>query len=186
MSQDTFIRQIEKRMEQSFQNFHSEMSAIRTSTASTSFVDNLMVNCYGASMPLDQLATLSTPEPDTLMIQPWDQGLMESIQKAILASDLGLTPSNDGVIIRIHIPPLSEERRKEFVKTVRKMAEEARIAVRSIRRDGNDKVKKQLKDKEITEDDQRLLEQNIQDSTQNFIKKIDTALEKKEKDLTTI
>ncbi len=183
---EVLMGDMKNRMEKSLQSFHDEIATVRTGIASTSLVDNIMVDCYGAAMPMSQVATVSTPEARTITIQPWDQGLVGEIEKSILASELGLTPNNDGKTVRINVPLLSEERRKDLIKIVRKMVEDARVAIRSVRRDGNDKVKKLFKDKKITEDDQRYLEQKIQNQTDGFIKKIDEALEKKEKDLATI
>jgi ribosome recycling factor len=186
MPTDILVADIQQRMNKALESFADEIAGVRTGMASTALVDNIMVNCYGAAMPLSQLSTVSTPEPQIIMIQPWDEGLISSVEKAIISSDLGLIPSSDGKILRINVPPLSEERRLDLIKVVRKMAEEGRVVMRGIRRDGNDKVKKLLKDKEVTEDDQHRVENTIQDQTDVSIKKIDALLAKKETDLATI
>ena len=177
---------LDSRMNKALSAFQSELDKVRTGKASPSLVSSIMVSCYGAEMPLEQLANVTTPDATTIAIQPWDEGLLGGVEKAISASDLGLMPNNDGKVVRINLPPLSEERRKDLVKLVKKLAEEARVGVRAVRRDGNDKVKQLLKDKVVSEDDQHFLEQEIQKQTDAFIKKIDDFLAEKEKELMTI
>lgn len=183
MSVDAVIHEVKVKMDKSLAVFKDDLGTVRTGVASTALVDHIMVDCYGAAMPLSQVATVITPEPRMITIQPWDAGLMGEIEKAILKSDLGLMPNNDGKIIRIGVPPLSEDRRQELIKIVRKMAEDVKIAVRSIRRDANDKFKKMLKDKLITEDDQHRHEGKIQKMTDTCIEQIDAVLSHKESEL---
>ena len=159
---------------------------LRTGRASVSLVDGIRVEYYGTSTPLNQLATLTIPDPRTIMIQPWDTTVIGDVEKAILKSELGLTPMNDGKIIRINIPPLTTERRRELVKVVKKMAEEAKVAVRNIRRDANEMIKDLKKDKEISEDDQFRAQEETQKITDEFIKRIDALYTTKEKEILEI
>jgi ribosome recycling factor len=156
---------------------------IRTGRASTALLDGIKVNCYAAQMPLDQVASLSVPESRLITIKPWDQSIIGEIEKSILKSELGLTPANDGKIIRISIPPLTEERRRELAKLARKMAEESKIAVRNHRREANELLKELKNDKEISEDDLHRLQGEVQGVTDEFIKKVDAATAEKEKEI---
>ncbi|MBU0650638.1 ribosome recycling factor [bacterium] len=174
------IKETKTRMEKSIDSFQHEIASVRTGTASSALVENIMVECYGSKMPVNQLASISTPEARTIIIQPWDMSNLSVIEKAIMKSDVGLTPNNDGKIIRINVPPLSEERRNEFIKLTKKLAEEARVAVRNIRRDANEHIKKLQKDKQITEDDERDGIEQVQKLTDGSIKKIDEILKHKE------
>ena len=159
------------------------MGKIRTGRASASLVEEIMIDYYGTSTPLNQLASISIPESRLITIQPWDPSVLGNIEKAILKSDLGLTPTNDGKIIRISIPALTEERRKELVKMVHKIGEEAKVAIRQIRRDANEKLKKMKKDKEISEDQFHRGQEEVQKNTDQFIQKVDEILKKKEEEI---
>lgn len=160
-----------------------EFNTIRTGRASASIFDKVRVDYYGEKSPLSQVATVSIPEARMIVIQPWDKSLIAEIEKAILKSDLGLNPSNDGKVIRIAIPPLTADRRKELVKQAKNIAESSRVAIRNIRRDGNDELKKQQKDGLITEDELKTSEDSLQKSTDKFIAEINKILEDKEKDI---
>ena len=160
-----------------------EFASIRTGRASLALLDVIMVNYYGASTPLQQLASLSIPDSRQIAIQPWDQKIIPEIEKAIMKSDLGITPVNDGKTIRIHIPPLTEERRKQLVKIVKKKAEEAKIAIRNVRRDTNEELKKLEKEKHLSEDDVKRQQDEIQKITNTHIAKVDEILAHKEKEI---
>ena len=161
----------------------SDFATVRAGRANASVLDKLTVEHYGSAMPVNQLASISVPEPRMLAIQPWDKSALKAIEKAILASDLGINPQNDGSTIRLLFPQLTEERRKELTKQVKKMGEDAKVAIRNIRRDAVDTFKKQQKKSEITEDDLKGLEKDIQDATDKYCKEIDTEMTKKEKEL---
>ncbi|TKJ39792.1 ribosome recycling factor [candidate division LCP-89 bacterium B3_LCP] len=171
------------RMEKSIENFRQEMVKIRTGKASTSLLDGIKVDYYGNPTPLNQVASLSTPEPRLIVIQPWDKGIIGAIEKEIQKSDLGLTPINDGTFIRLAIPMLTEERRMDLVKLVKKYAEDARIAVRNIRRDANDQLKKEEKSSDISEDELKKLQNNNQEITDKSVQQIDALLKKKEEEI---
>ena len=177
---------IKTRMEKALSDLQHEMATIRTGRASLSILDNLRVDYYGTPTPLNQVANLHVPEPNLITIQPWDVSQIGLIEKVIRTSDLGLNPGNDGKIIRLPIPPLTEERRKEFVKKLHGVAEHHRVAVRNIRRDGNEAVKKLAKDKKITEDDDKKAHDEIQKMTDAYMGKIDVAFRTKEKDILEI
>jgi ribosome recycling factor len=177
---------IKTRMDKALSDLQHEMATIRTGRASLSILDNLRVDYYGTPTPLNQIANLHVPEPALITIQPWDVSQIGLIEKVIRTSDLGLNPANDGKIIRLPIPPLTEERRKELVKKLHGVAEHHRVAVRNIRRDGNDAVKKLFKDKKITEDDDKKAHDEIQKMTDTYMDKIDTASRTKEKDILEI
>ncbi|WP_334473262.1 ribosome recycling factor [Arsenophonus sp. PmNCSU2021_1] len=173
----------QERMEKSVEALKSQINKVRTGRASPSLLDGIMVEYYGAATPLRQLANITAEDSRTLAITVFDRTLAPAVEKAIMASDLGLNPSSAGTIIRVPLPPLTEERRKDLIKVVRNDAEQGRVSVRNARRDANDKIKALLKDKEISEDDERRAEDEIQKLTDNFIKKVDEALEQKEKEL---
>lgn len=179
-------KEVEAKMQSSIDVFKKDLNTIRTGRASLSLLDGISVDYYGTLTPLNQLATLSVPESRLITIQPWDQSVTGDIEKAILKSDLGLTPVNDGKLIRIAIPPLTEERRKDLVKIVKKYSEECKIAVRNVRRDGNESLKGLEKEKKITEDDLYKSQNKIQEMTDSYIKKIDEITEKKEKEILEI
>jgi ribosome recycling factor len=172
-----------KEMEKAVDAFKHELSRVRTGRASTALVENLQVNYYGAKTPLRQLASLAAPEPRLLVITPYDKSAMHEIEKAIQTSDLGLTPMNDGKLIRIPIPELTQERRKELSRHVRKLAEEFRVGVRNHRRDANDMLKDLHKEKSITDDDLRTAEVKVQQFTADFIDRIDKVLAAKEAEI---
>ncbi len=172
-----------EKMEGSVDAFKRDLVRIRTGRASLSLLDGIKVDAYGSVMPLNQASSLTIPESRLIVIQPWDPQMLAVIEKAILSSDLGLTPANDGKVIRLSIPQLTEERRKELVKQVRKIAEEFRVAIRNIRREANDTLKKLKKDKEISEDDMFKLQDDAQKETDKFIKHIDDIASGKEKEV---
>ena len=182
MSSEVIMEMAEK-MENSLGAFKSELSKIRTGRASLSLLDGIKVEAYGSPMPLNQVGTLTIPESRQIVIQPWDPQVMSGVEKAILKSDLGLTPVNDGKVIRINIPQLTEERRKELVKIVKKVAEEYRVAVRNHRRDAIDTLKKQKKNKEISEDELFRLQDEAQKETDASIAKIDKVAAEKENEV---
>ena len=177
---------LKARMEKAVSDLQHEMAAIRTGRASLGILDHVRVDYYGTPTPLSQVANLHVPEPSLITIQPWDVSQIGPIERAIRISDLGLNPANDGKIIRLPIPPLTEERRKELVKKLHAAAEHHRVSVRNIRRDGNENVKKLLKDKAITEDDEKRAHEEIQKLTDLYMAKIDAASKGKEKDILEI
>lgn len=177
---------LKTRMEKAISDLQHEMAAIRTGRATLSLLDHIRVDYYGTPTPLNQVANLHVPEPSMITIQPWDVSQIGPIEKSIRTSDLGLNPSNDGKIIRLPIPPLTEERRKELVKRVHTAAEHHRVALRNVRREGNEASKKLLKDKKITEDDDKKAHDDIQKLTDAYIGKIDDAARTKEKDILEI
>lgn len=170
-------------MEKAAANLKNELKRVRTGRASLAILDGIRVDYYGTLTPLNQMASLSVPESRLIVIQPWDVSIIKEVEKAILKSDLGLTPSSDGKIIRISIPPLTEERRKQIVKVVHKMCEEHKIGVRNIRRDANDLIKSLKKDGEVSEDDAFRAQDEIQKITDEFIKRIDDIYAEKEKEV---
>jgi ribosome recycling factor len=185
MIQDV-LKESEDKMKKSIANLKSEMATIRSGRASTGMVDHIMVEAYGTEMPMNQVASISIPEARTILIQPWDKSVIKEIEKAIQKSDLGLNPSNDGNVIRINLPDLTEERRKEMVKQARSKAEDGRIAIRNIRRTGNDHIKALEKEDHISEDDIQSGLDDMQKLTDKYIKDVDDILEHKEKDIVTI
>lgn len=180
------FKETEGRMEESVRALKRELNTIRTGRASLSLLDGITAEYYSSQTPLNQLASLSTPEARTILIQPWDASVIKDIEKAILKSNLGLYPNNDGKVIRINIPPLTEERRRELVKIARKIAEDSRISVRNIRRDGNEELKSIEKDKQITEDTLHKAHEQIQKITDKYIESINGILEAKEKEIMEI
>lgn len=183
---DEIIPDVEERMKKSINNLQKEFAMIRTGRANSSMFDGVKVEVYDSIMPLNQVATISIPEPRLVVIQPWDKGNLGEIEKAILKSDLSLNPSNDGNLIRIQIPDLTEERRKEYVKLAKQKAEDCRIAIRNVRRDGNDMIKDLEKDKEISEDDGRTALDEIQKITDKYIKDVQQYIDNKEKEILNI
>jgi ribosome recycling factor len=177
---------LKSRMDKAISDMQHEMASIRTGRASLGILDHIRVDYYGTPTPLNQLANLHVPEPSLITIQPWDVSQIGPIEKAIRASDLGLNPSNDGKIIRLPIPPLTEERRKELVKRLHGVAEHHRVSVRNIRRDANDAVKKLLKDKKVTEDDDKRAHDENQKITDTYMEKIEAAAKAKEKEILEI
>ena len=177
---------LKARMEKAISDLQHEMAHIRTGRASLGILDHIRVDYYGTPTPLNQLANLHVPEPSLITIQPWDVSQIGPIEKAIRTSDLGLNPANDGKLIRLPIPPLTEERRKDLVKRLHAAAEHHRVSVRNIRRDGNESVKKLLKDKKVTEDDDKKAHDEIQKLTDAYMQKIDQASKTKEKEILEI
>jgi len=173
----------EERMKKSLQNLNDGFSALRTGRASAALFDKIRVECYGEKTPLNQTANISIPEARLVVIQPWDKNLIGEIEKAIRSSELSLNPSNDGKVIRISIPPLTEERRKDLAKLAKSQAEQSRVAIRNIRRDGNDELKKLLKDGKLTEDEETKTSDELQKLTDSYIVKVNQILEKKEKEI---
>ena len=179
----TVIKDLEARMQTAVDLLAREFSGVRTGRANTALLDGVRVEAYGTQTPVNQLASLSVPDPKTLVIQPWDASQIPAIEKAILKSDLGLTPSNDGKVIRLPMPALTEERRKQLAKTVGKLAEEARVAVRNVRRDANERLKVLAKDKTVSQDEERRGHDQIQKGTDKFIAKVDELTKKKEQEI---
>jgi ribosome recycling factor len=174
------LQKARERMESALESLRREFGSVRTGKASPALLDTVRVEAYGSRMPLNQVGTVSAPEPRMLTVQPWDRSLMKDIEKAIREADLGLNPSNDGTIIRIPIPALTEERRKEYVRLLHKLAEEARVAVRHVRKDANDEVKHRQKDEGLSEDDVRREQAEVQKLTDQYIAKVDEILKHKE------
>lgn len=177
---------IKRRMDGAIDTLHKEFSGLRTGRASVNLLDTVIVDLYGSKMPLNQVGTINVPEPRMLSVQVWDKGAVRSVEKAIRDSGLGLNPMPDGNNIRIPIPDLNEERRQELVKVAGKYGESARIAVRNVRRDGMDSIKKMEKDGDISEDDSKKLSDDVQKLTDDAVKKIDSMLSDKEKDIMTV
>ena len=180
---DNLIEQTQSKMSKSVESFEGELSTVRTGVASASILDRIEVMYYGFKTPLNQVASISVPEPRMLLIKPYEKSTLKDIEKAIVEANIGLTPNNDGTVIRIIIPALTEERRKELCKQVSRYAEDAKVSIRNIRRDANDTVKK---NKEVSEDSRKGLEENIQKLTDEFVKKIDLIAKDKEKDIMSI
>jgi ribosome recycling factor len=183
MSGEFDLADIERRMAGAVNSLHGELSGLRTGRASASLLEPITVDAYGAKMPLNQVATISVPEPRILSVQVWDRGMVAAVEKAIRESSLGLNPQSEGQVLRVPIPELNEQRRKELVKVAHKYAEDARVAVRHVRRDGMDKVKKLLKDKVIGEDDEKRHTGEIQKATDSAVGEIDAVLASKEKEI---
>ncbi len=179
-------KETEEKMKSSINAFKEELMGIRVGRANPALLDKITVESYGVMTPLNQVSSISAPEPRLLVIQPWDPNLIPEIEKAILKSDLGLNPSNDGKLIRLPIPQLTEERRRDLAKVVGKNAENAKIAVRNTRREANDKIKKMEKNKEISEDEQKLAEEEVQKITDKYIEEIDKITKVKEEELMEI
>lgn len=180
---DSVLKSHEDRMKKSVKNLEEEFNNLRTGRASASLFDKIRVDYYGSPTPLNQVANISVPEARLVVIQPWDKSLIGEIEKAIQKSELSLNPASDGKVIRISIPPLTEDRRKELVKLAKQIAEQSRVAVRNIRRDANDELKKQEKESEISEDDLKRGEDEVQKLTDSYVKKIDELLDAKEKEI---
>ncbi len=180
------LDQVKQRMDGAVDALHREFSGLRTGRATTSMLEGVMVEAYGSMMPLNQVGTVGVPEPRLLSVQVWDKGMTKAVEKAIREAGLGFNPQAEGTLIRVPVPDLSSERRQELVKVAGKYAEAARVAVRNVRRDAMDEVKKEEKKGEISEDEQKTLETKIQQATDAAIKKIDEALAHKEKDITTV
>lgn len=173
-------RKMRERMDQTIEHLRRELSGVRTGRASLSILDGIQVNYYGNMTPLRQVAALSVPESRLITIQPWEATLIPEIEKAISGSNLGLTPNNDGKLIRLSVPPLTEERRREIVKQVKKLGEDSKVGIRNSRRDTNEEVRKLVKDAKVSEDDQRKAQDEVQKVTDQYIAKIDEMIKKKE------
>lgn len=178
--------EIEAKMEKRIDGLVSEFKTIRAGRANASVLDKIAIDYYGTMTPVQQVGSISSPEPRMLVIQPWDASVLSEIEKAINKSDLGISPQNDGKVIRLNFPPLTEERRRELVKMVKKYAEEAKVQIRNVRRDALEMYKKQKKDGEITEDDLKTIEKDVQNMTDKYIKEIDDITSDKEKEITEI
>ncbi len=183
MSISQITAETNERMTRSIENLKKEFSRVRTGRATPALLDGIKVDYYGTPTPLAQLGNISTPEPRQLIIQPWEKTLLSAIEKAILASDLGINPQNDGNVVRLNMPALTEERRRDLVKNSKKLAEDDKVAVRNIRRDSNEKIKKLEKDKELSLDDSKKSQDDIQKITDKYIKLIDDMLAVKEKEI---
>ena len=183
---ETLIKNTEERMQKTIDALDREYKSIRAGRANVSVLDKIQVDYYGVPTPIQQMAAVSVPEARTLLIQPWDASIVKEIEKAILTSDIGINPQNDGKVIRLNFPPLTEERRKEIVKDVRKKGEESKVAVRNIRRDSLEKLKAMKKNGEITEDDETGGEKKIQNATDKYCKDIDNLSAAKEKEIMEI
>jgi ribosome recycling factor len=183
---EKIVKEVEAKMDKTLSSLKGDLNKVRTGRASLALFDDIRVDYYGTPTPLNQMATLSVPEPRLITIQPWDTSIIGEIEKAILKSELGVTPASDGKIIRITIPRLTEERRKELVKVVKKMAEAAKVAIRNIRREANEQLKGSEKNKKISQDQLRQWMDKVQVSTDKFITKVDEALAAKEKEVLEI
>lgn len=180
---EAIIKDIQQKMDQAIQSFQKNLATVRAGRANPAILNSVMVDYYGATTPLNQLATITAPEARMILVTPFDKSSIGDIEKGIQKADLGLAPSSDGNIVRIVIPPLTEERRKELVKVVGKFAEESKVQVRNIRRDANDQLKKNEKDSEITEDELRQYQNDVQAETDKFIGQIDSLVEAKEAEI---
>ncbi len=177
---------IENRMQKSIAALKSELATIRTGRANAALLDHITVPYYGSEVPVSQVGNISVPEPRMLMITPWEKSILGDLEKAILKSDLGLNPTSDGEVIRIVLPELTEDRRRDLVKQVKAVGEKAKVSVRNIRRDANDAVKKQVKDEGLSEDESKRLQENIQKVTDRFVAEIDEIVENKDKEILTV
>ena len=183
MSDAFDLPDLKRRMQGAVQSLRQELGGLRTGRATTSLLEPIEVSAYGSKMPINQVATLAVPEPRMLSVQVWDRGMVNAVEKAIRDSNLGLSPTTEGQTLRIRIPELNEQRRREMVKVAHRYTEEARVAVRHVRRDGIDMLKKLLKDKDISEDDEKRLEQDVQKATDQVVNEIDQTLASKEKEI---
>jgi ribosome recycling factor len=186
MSEKDVIKETKPRMDTVIEDFRRKLATVRTGRAAVSLLDTVMVDYYGTMTPLSQMASVHAPEPQMLTVQPWDQSQIGAVEKAVRAADLGLNPSNDGKLVRIPIPPLTEERRKQLAKQVHDIAEDHRTAIRNVRRDGNERLKKMLKDKVISEDNERDGLDEIQKLTNSYISRIDELSKSKEQEITSV
>lgn len=177
------IDHAKSRMDKAVVQLKHELASLRAGRANPALLDKVMVEYYGTPTPVNQIASVSTPEPRLLVIQPWDKNILSDVERAISKSELGLTPNNDGSLIRINIPALTEERRQELVKLVKKYGEEAKVSIRNVRRDANDSIKKQEKDSEITEDESRRDQERVQKVTDDWIAKVDQTVQDKENEM---
>lgn len=180
------FKDLEERMRKTISALRTELATIRTGRANSALLDQIRVPYYGSDVPVSQIGNISVPEPRMLLIAPWEKAVLKDLEKALLASDLGLTPSNDGEVIRLILPELTEDRRKEFVKQAKGMSEKSKVSLRNLRRDANEDVKKQVKDDGLPEDESKRLQDDIQKITDKFVAEVDTVIEKKEQDILTV
>lgn len=180
------FKDLEERMAKAIAALRTELATIRTGRANAALLDHIRVSYYGSEVPVSQVGSISVPEPRILMITPWEKSVLKDLEKAIMTSDLGVTPSSDGEVIRIILPELNEDRRKEFVKQARGMSEKTKISIRNLRRDANDAVKKQVKDEALPEDESKRLQDEIQKITDRYILDVDHVIDKKEQDILTV
>lgn len=183
MAEPALVKDIETRMTSAIDTLGREFAAVRTGRASAALLESVRVDYYGTPTPVPQMASVSVPDARTLVIQPWEQAQLKAVEKAIMASDLGLTPVNDGKVIRLTMPTPTEERRKQLARSVHKLAEDARVAIRNVRREANDKLKAMAKDKKVSEDEERRGHDQIQKTTDRFIARVDELLKKKEQEI---
>jgi ribosome recycling factor len=186
MTPQAVLKDLETRMQAAVDVLAREFGGVRTGRANAALLDGVRVEAYGNPTPINQLASVSVPDPRTIVIQPWDASQMKEIEKGILKSDLGLTPSNDGKVIRLTLPTLTEERRKQLAKTVGKFAEDARVAIRNVRREANDRLKALAKDKKVSEDEERRGHDQIQKVTDRFTARVEELTKKKEQEVLTV
>jgi ribosome recycling factor len=186
MSQQAVQKDLETRMQQAIDVLTREFAAVRTGRANAALLDGVRVEAYGNSTPINQVASVSVPDPRTIMIQPWDASQLKEIEKGIVKSDIGITPSNDGKVIRLTMPTLTEDRRKQLAKAVGKLAEDARVSVRNVRREANDKLKALAKEKKLSEDEERRAHDQIQKATDRFTARIEELTKKKEQEVLTV
>ena len=183
---DQIVATAREKMKKAVESLRQQMASVRTGKANVSLLDKIRVDYYGSLLPLNQVASIGVPEVNLITIQPWDREMLPKIEKSIMASDLGLTPSNDGSVIRLQIPSLTQERRRELVRVVKRLAEDSRVAVRNIRREANETLKKEEKRGELPEDDSHRLMEKVQDLTDQSIKEIDELLKNKEEEIMTV
>jgi len=180
------FKDLEAKMSKTIEALRHELATIRTGRANAALLDQVRVPYYGSDVPVSQVGSISVPEPRMLLISPWEKSVLEDLEKAIMSSDIGVTPSSDGEVIRIILPELTEDRRKEFVKQAKGMSEKSKVSIRNLRRDANDEVKKQIKDDALPEDEAKRLQDDIQKITDKFIAEVDAVIEKKEQDILTV
>ncbi|MCF6208897.1 MAG: ribosome recycling factor [Ghiorsea sp.] len=180
------FKDLKERMNKTIGALKTDLAMIRTGRANAALLDHVRVPYYGSDVPVSQIGSISVPEPRILMITPWEKAVLKDLEKALLASDLGLTPSNDGEVIRLILPELTEDRRKEFVKQARSMSEKSKVSLRNLRRDANEAVKKQVKEDGLPEDESKRLQDEIQKITDSFVKEVDNVIDKKEQDILTV
>lgn len=183
---NTIKQDVEERMNKTIAVLRSDLATIRTGVASPSLLDKITVDYYGVPTPINQMANISVPEPRMLAIQPWDKSVTPQIEKAILKSDIGITPTSDGTVIRLVMPQLTQENRKDLVKRIKKKGEDAKVSIRNIRRDGNDDLKGLEKSKDITEDESKNAQDDIQKMTDKFVAEVDKVIDNKEKEIMTV
>jgi len=180
------FEELDTKMSKTIEALRHELATIRTGRANAALLDQIRVPYYGSDVPVSQVGSISVPEPRMLMISPWEKTALADIEKAIMTADIGVTPSNDGEVIRLILPELTEDRRKEFVKQARGMSEKSKVSIRNLRRDANDEIKKEVKDDGLPEDESKRLQEQIQKITDKFIAEVDAVIEKKEQDILTV